>query len=498
MAALTLAETLATEATAMAAGWSQEQLLKAAGEGLGVAIARYFPRPGSIIGYLGKGHNAGDALVALRTLRDQFGWEIAIRCAFPLADFAPLVSQQWIELGSPLPLDSAPRWRDLKYPLVLLDGLLGSGGAGPLRAPLIDLAEEMACLRQTAGARVAAVDLPSGIDPDSGEISPHTVTADVTFMIGNAKRGLLNGHAAAATGALAIVPVDALTLQQTGERELISPFTLACGKSPRPFNFHKGMAGRIAILAGSDAYSGAAVLAASGALRAGGGLIILFVPATAHAQISAKCPPEIIVRPIHHPLEVLEFRFDALAVGCGLGELTQPVAAGLLDLITHSNTPTVLDADALNLIARHNPAQIFTDRQVLTPHPGEFARLAPDLCDLPRESAARQFADRFPATLLLKGCRSLITRQGQPLWSNATGTPGMATGGQGDILTGVIAARLATGDSPVEAAALSAWLCGRSAEIALQQAHLSEQSLTPSDVLHFLGAAFKDWQCSRR
>ena len=160
--------------------------------------------------------------------------------------------------------------------------------------------------------------------------------------------------------------------------------------------------------------------------------------------------------------------------------------------------PAVIDADALNLIARSGMTGILAERHVITPHPGEFRRLAPDLAGLPRESAARAFADRIPATLLLKGCRTLVTRRGQPLWCNATGHPGMATGGQGDLLAGVIGARLAIGDPPLEAAALAAWLCGRSAEIALNEPAISEESLTPSDVSRHLGGAFLDWKCTRR
>lgn len=498
MAAVTLAEMLSMEAAAMARGWTEEQLLDAAGERLGIAIGRHFPQAGSVVGYLGKGHNAGDTLVALRVLRDRFGWEISIRSGYRMETCAALTVRKWNELGSPEPLESRPNWRDHQRPLVLLDGLLGSGAAGPLREPLIPLADEMADLRRSAGARVAAVDFPSGIDADTGEIFPNNVTADITFMIGNAKRGLLHSHAAAATGALAIVPVDALTTHRRGDCELISPLTLECGKKPRDFDFHKGMAGRIAILAGSENYTGAAVLAASGALRGGGGLITLFVPAHVHAVIAAKCPPEIIIRGFHNPRELLEFRFDALAVGCGLGEMTDSAAEGLLDLIAKSPAPTVVDADALNLIARSGRVGILSEMHILTPHPGEFVRIAADLKDLPREEAARQFADRTRSTLLLKGCRTLVTGRGQTLWCNATGTPAMATGGQGDVLTGVIAARLAIGDSPMEAAALSAWLCGRSAEIALNEPHLSEESLTPSDVLHFLGAAYQDWKSGGR
>lgn len=498
MSAVTLAQTRTLEAEAKANGWSEEQLLNLAGGRLGRAIARHFPHPGTVIGYLGKGHNAADTLVALKILRDEFGWKIATRFAFPRVDLAPLTRQKWEELASDPPLERSPAWRDLEPPLLLLDGLLGSGTSGALRPPLVRFAEEMAILRESAGARIAAVDLPSGIDADTGEIPPHTVIADVTFMIGNAKCGLLSGHAAAATGALALVPVEPLTAIFPGTRDLICPQTLDFGKAPRPFDFHKGEAGRVAIVAGSESYSGAAVLAATGALRGGSGLITLFVRASDHSLIAAKCPPEIIVRGIRNPREVLDFRFDSLVVGCGWGETTSEEEAGLLDLIENSTVPTVIDADAIHLIARSGKLGMLTARHLLTPHPGEFARLAPDLAQLPREEAARRFADRYSATLLLKGCRTLVTHHATPLWCNSTGTPAMATGGQGDLLAGVIGARLAIGDSPVEAAALGAWLCGRGAEIALHDTALSEESLTPSDVLRFLGAAFRDWQKSTR
>ena len=498
MSALTLAETLASEAAAKANGWSEEQLLNLAGERLGRAIGRFFPKIGTVIGYLGKGHNAGDALVALRILRDEFGWKIAARLAFPITECAPLTRKKWDEVGILVPLDRSPAWRDFERPLILLDGLLGSGTSGALREPLVQLAKEMATLRLRAGARIAAVDLPSGIDPDSGRISADTVTADVTFMIGNAKQGLLSAESAAATGALAVVPVEPLTASGSGVREIISPQTLHFGKAPRPFDFHKGMAGRVAVVAGSEAYPGAAVLAATGALRAGGGLVTLFVPSSVRSLIATMCPPEIIIRGYQNPSQVLESRFDSLVVGCGLGEMDPDTGHGLLVLISNSTVPTVVDADALNFIARSAAMGIFSKNHILTPHPGEFARLAPTLVELQREEAARQFTDRCPAVLLLKGCRTLVTQSGAPVYHNSTGTPAMATGGQGDLLAGVIGARLAIGDSAVEAAVLSAWLCGRAAEIAMQDANTSEQSLTPSNVLRHLGGAFEDWRTSCR
>ncbi len=497
MGAVTTAEMRAMEAMAVSEGWSEARLLDLAGRRLGHALAAVFPGPGTVIGYLGKGHNAGDAIVAMRVLQETYGWHTAARPAFSTDDFAPLTAEVWRQASQPV-LDKLPNWRELRRPLILLDGLLGIGASGALREPLTALAREMAWLRNHAGARVVAVDLPSGVDPDTGEITAGAVTADLTFMIGAAKRGLLTAAAANATGALAIVPVEPLTPPPGGDLNLISPLAIDAGKSPRPFDFHKGMAGKVAILAGSPAFTGAAVLAASGALHGGAGLIHLHVPPAAAAAITAKCPPEIIVHAGADPLELLESGPDALVIGPGLGPVSGRFATGLLELLARARVPAVLDADALNFLAQLGKPELWQASHVITPHPGEFRRLAPDLAELPRESAARQFVDRHPVTLLLKGCRTLVTRHGETLWCNATGTPGMASGGQGDVLAGVLGALLAAGHPPVIAAALAAWRCGRAAELALNHPAVSEESLTPSAVLAHLGGACRDWQQNRR
>lgn len=497
MRTVTIAGALESEAKAKSEGWSEEQLLELAGQNLAIALSRFFPQPGLMVGYLGKGHNAGDALVALRILRDFHGWAIHLRTGYPIEEMAPLTQAKWRELGEPVPLKTCPI-PPPKGPLVLLDGLLGTGAKGPIRDPLSRLAGEMETLRQTIGARVASIDLPSGIDADSGEIADGAVTADITFMIGNPKLGLLSGIAVRATGALACVPVLPLASACSLDLELVAPQIFHFGKQPRPFDFHKGMAGRVAIFAGSREYPGAAVLAASGALRGGGGLVTLFVPSAAHAAVSARCPAEIIVRPCDDAEEVLASRFDSLVVGCGLGEMDAPSARSLFTLIENSPAPVVVDADALNIVAKAGKTGILSDRHVITPHPGEFRRLAPDLADLTRENAASRFAARIPAVLLLKGARTLVTQAGHSLRVNSTGTPAMATGGQGDLLAGVIGARLAVGDNPLDAATLAAWVCGHSAELALNSPGLSEESLLPSDVLRFLGTAFNDWRSARR
>ncbi len=492
MKAITVGEMRSLEESAMQDGWSEEALMDAACERLARAISRAFPAPGTIVAYAGKGHNAGDAFFALRVLRDRFRWKIAIRAAFPMEQWAPLTWRKFEELAAEAPLPSPPDWDLADRPLVLLDALVGIGAKGALRSPLLELAGEMNALRQDAGARIAALDVPSGVDPDSGIIQPGAVTADLTFMIGAPKRGLLRGHAADATGALHLVHVPVLTPPADGDLRLISPHSIPSACDPRPFDFHKGKAGRVGILAGSREYSGAAILAASGALAGGAGLVTLHLPAEVLPLVAGRLPPEIIVRTCQDPGEILEPAYDALVIGCGLHSTDEGFRDALRAAIRRSTLPTVLDAEALNLLSGEDLARL-GENHLLTPHPGEFRRLAPDLSDAAREEAAHAFADRTSSTLLLKGCRTVVTRKGAPLWINPTGNPGMATGGQGDLLSGVLGALLAIGNPPLEAAAIGAWVCGRAAERALLEPEVSPQSLLPTDVRRHLGGAFRDW-----
>jgi len=491
MGAVTADEMRALEEAAFRQGATPASLMMKAGRRLGLAVARMFPRAGTAVAYLGKGHNAGDALVALGVLKNA-GWRIAVRAGWPLAECAELTRAMFEALEGVEVLDTAPDVAEVSRPLVLLDGLLGIGARGGPRGVLAALADEMNGLRRTAGARIVAVDLPSGVDPDSGEVHAHAVEADLTLTIGAPKRGLLGSGAVNLVGALGLVPVEELPVPMAGPGDLamISPWTLAAGREPRSFDFHKGLAGRVGVLAGSASYSGAAVLAATGALRGGAGLVTLHVPPEAYAVIAAKCPPEVMVRPISRPQELLEGRWDSLVVGPGLGAME---GADLRELLERCSVPAVIDADALNALAKCGGVEGLPAHHILTPHPGEFARLAPDLADRSREEAARLFADRHAPVLLLKGARTLVTARDEPLWCNATGTPGMATGGQGDVLSGVIGALLAGGAESLAAVALGAWLCGRASERALADG-ASEESILAGDTAAHLGGAFRDWR----
>jgi len=482
MRAVTVAEMRAIEAKSMAAGMSEAELMARAGDALGHALGNAFPENGTAVAYVGKGHNAGDALIALRVLRDSFGWEVAVRAAYPQDEWAPLTKEQLQDLGTVDSVRAAPGL------LLLLDGLLGIGAKGAPRGSIADLIVEMDFLRRTRGAAIAAVDLPTGTDPDSGEVFSIAVAADATFMIGAAKRGLLLGCAADATGALHLVPVEGLETEGSGDMELIAPQTMGFGKSPRSFDFHKGKAGRVAIVAGSSQFTGAALLSALGAVRTGGGLVTLHAPSSACDAIRSRLPLEAMLSPCDDPAILLTERYDAVVVGPGLGKMDDGFADGLAELIAAAKTPTVIDADALDLISERGIK--LSKLHVLTPHPGEFARLAHGLSGLSREDAARSFVSETEAVLLLKGCRTIVAKNGNPLRINSTGTPAMSNGGQGDLLSGVLGALLAGGMDTFDAAALGAWLCGRAAEISFSE---NGSPSTATDTAAHLGLAMQDW-----
>lgn len=498
MKAVTSEEMRRAESTAIAAGWTEGALLRMAGKRLGWAIGRFFPNPGTAVAYLGKGHNAGDVVVALGVLQHEFGWNIAARCAFPQSEWAPLLREVWEEAGGIPVLLEKPQPAESHGPLLLIDGLAGIGLLGALRDPLSSLVREIACLRRNHGAIVAAADVPSGLNADSGCANGDAVVADATFTIGTMKTGLLESAAVDFTGSLVLVPVEPLAAAGAGGPIAIAPQSMSIPWFPRPHETHKGRSGHVSILAGSSEYPGAAVLCATAALRAGAGLVFLHVPHDALDRVIPRCPPEVIVRGVDMPDEAFECQADAFVAGCGLGAWGRMWSEQLTCRICEESRPVVIDADALNAFAESGGLESLGPHHVLTPHPGEFCRLAPDLAQSPRDESARTFVERVNATLLLKGARSVVAQRGSPLHINTTGHPGMATGGQGDWLAGSIGALLAGGQSPLHAACLGAWLAGRCGEIGIHHHNHSQESLCPADFPHWIGPACHDWRSASR
>ncbi len=492
----TSAEMKALEERAFAEGVSAEALMEEAGRKIAEAVGQFCPGAGRCLVFFGKGHNGGDALVAARHLVGRH-WKVELRPAFPPETWSELTRKMHAALAASMRnFEEAVWFQQRPRALVVLDGLLGIGASGPLREPILRAAREINALRIASHARVFALDLPTGLDADTGAADADAVVADSTLAIGFAKRGLLADNATHFVGRLAVLPLEELNRHaaDAGNEVVAAPAELAWLLPRRGFDLHKGACGRVGILAGSRGLTGAARLAAEACVRSGAGLITLFVTEDIHAVMAAATAPEVMVHPVKSYLEVLDIELDAFAIGPGLGLAR---AAEVRQVIERARQPMVVDADALNILAAsmHQLARSAGPR-LLTPHPGEMARLLWEgegrmaQRDKPRCEVVREFTARHPVTLLLKGARTLIGQRDQPLSYNTTGSPGMATGGMGDVLTGVCAALAGQGLALYDTARLGAWLCGRAAELAISHGRESEESLTPGAVLASLGPAF--------
>jgi len=480
------------EEAAFARGITAEALMEQAGEGIARAVVRFFPRPGKCIVFAGKGHNAGDAFVAARWLA-QWGWQIETRLVFGEKDLSPLTSKKLNELvASAVSADKPSALRTAHATTIILDGLLGLGAHPPLREPIRGACREINSLGEN-GASVVAIDLPSGLDGESGEADADAVRANFTISVGGAKSGLVADNAIDFVGRLEVVRLDELRVHDLPgiERgaETATGDSLRDLLPRRNYSAYKNQFGRIGIVAGSRGFTGAAIMSSLGALRAGAGLVELFVPEEIYEILAGASAPEVMVKPVKSYADLLKEPIDVWAVGPGLGKSH---AKEILQLIRDATAPMVIDADGLNILAEDMETlkQVHGPR-LLTPHPGEMQRIFPHE-KMSRAQVANEFCAKYAVTLLLKGSRTIVAESGQPLSYNTTGNPGMATGGMGDVLTGVCAAILGAKLSPNDAARLGAWLSGRAAELAVSVGHASEESLLPSDVLNHLGAAFTD------
>ena len=489
---LTCAAMKALEARAFSEGVSADALMEEAGLQIARAVRQFFPRPGVCIAVFGKGNNGGDALVAARHLA-LWDWDVRLVAAYPDAEWGPLPKAKFAAATGCRRAEIGQVGAIAGDPLVVLDGLLGIGARGELREPLSGLTRAINQRRHRSNAVVFALDLPTGLDGDTGAAAPACIVADHTLTVGFAKRGLVADAAANFTGRLSVLPLRELTarLDATNADEVVvTPAVLAPLLPRRDFDTHKGDCGRVGILAGSHGYLGAAVLCSAACVRAGAGLVTLYAPRDVADLLAIKVMPEVMVRALPSQGELLEQRHDVLAIGPGLGA---PSWVDVASLVRKISQPIVLDADGLNVIASDiGVLAEAAGERVLTPHPGEMERLVPGSLGRPRREVVESFTRRFPATLLLKGARTIVGKAGAPLSFNTTGNPGMATGGMGDVLTGVIAALIGQRVRPSDAARLGAWLGGRASEIAISHGGESEESLTPSRMLDFLGAAFRD------
>ena len=484
------------EEAAFARGVSAAALMEEAGRGIANVVRQFAPRAGSLVLFLGKGNNAGDALVAAQELVAD-GWILYARFSGEPAAMKALPRHHLAVLGSLVRiLEDTTTYDFPAGPIVSLDGLLGIGAQGPMKPELQVLAREMNTLRAQRHALTIAMDIPSGLDGDHGDACEDAVEADVTAVVAQVKAGLLEDGADHYVGRIALVPLQELS-QTTGDAqaEVLTPRLLRTWLPRRANDMHKGEAGRIGILAGSPGFLGAAELACRGAIRAGAGLVTLLVKEEVYPLIAPRMPAEVMVKMIDDYRDVLEMRFDALAIGPGLGFAHEKE---VVEVLKRSKTPMIVDADALTMLAQRPEVLDETGKlpRLMTPHPGEMERLLrnfPGWHGMSRRMLVESLTASAPGrTLLLKGTRTVIGTHGQPTLFNATGHPGMASGGMGDVLSGVCATFAAQHLTLHQAAGLGAWLCGRAAERFVTEEGAAMEAVGASDVTAHLGGALPD------
>lgn len=473
-------------------GVSAEPFMDEAGRQCADAISDFFPKSGYATIFCGKGNNGGDALVVGRILKER-GWKVELHFTDGRENRSPLAQKKLSEFDETASAEREPATRHH----ILVDGLLGIGATGDLRGSVRDAADLLNRLRESQFATCFAIDIPTGLDADTGVPYEGAVIADVTLSITAAKIGFASEASLNHVGRLVEIPLS-IPIPQTEEVETTKQFLFPSNLRPRLkrrlFGSHKGDSGRVIILAGSPGLTGAAILTALGASRSGAGLITLLVPEEAYPVIAATAPVEVMVQSISDYDEISTMRADALAIGPGLGTVHGHKKTGqLLDLMTSLPAPMVIDADGLNLLSENKESlENLPSNRILTPHPGELARLSDESGD--RNSLTRKLADEWGLTLLHKGSRTTIASPGQKLEINSTGTPGMASGGMGDVLTGVCASLIAQGMTPHDAACIGSWLLGRAAEIAIRESRVAPESISAVAVAEHIGMAMLELQ----
>ncbi|MDF2378280.1 MAG: NAD(P)H-hydrate dehydratase [Verrucomicrobiales bacterium] len=484
---VTCEQMAAAEARLFATGVSAEPLMNEAGGKCAEAIRQFFPRPAEAVIFCGKGNNGGDALVVARWLK-RWGWEVTIHYSHGRDDLSELALKKRDEWEAEPETTGVPR----ENSLILVDGLLGIGATGSLRGRILSSAQRLNERRNKQFGTCFAIDIPTGLNADTGESGEGAVTADYTLSISCPKAGFAADAALSRIGRLVEIPLEIPVPEADDSIRFLFPSNLNSRLPRRSFDQHKGDSGRVLIIAGSRGLTGAAVLSALGASRSGAGLTTVCVPEEIYPIVAGQCPAEVMVRPVSSIREALEFQHDVVAIGPGLGRNRD---RSVIEALLHHEKPMVVDADALNALAGAgiSPKRLPSDR-LLTPHPGELARLTNRSGN--RNELTRNLADEWGITLLHKGSRTAIATPGHPLELNTTGHPGMASGGMGDVLTGTCASLIGQGVSLHDSAALGSWLLGRAAEIARDSEEIAPESVSAVIVAESLGKALRSLRLS--
>lgn len=475
----TAAEMAALDRAAVEDGATTERtLIEVAGREVARRVQVHAPE-GPVVALVGSGHNGADALVALRTLK-AWGREVrAVRAGSAAPD--PPVAIGWdIALLPPEDLEEAARGAS-----VILDGVLGTGVTGPPREPQATLIQRL----NELPVRRVAVDGPSGADFTTGAVPGACVQADLTVTLGWPNLGLLRHPARRYCGRIEGVEIGFPPPATAMGARAITARWVRGMLVARPPDAHKGRAGYLALVAGQEGMAGASLLGGRSALRGGIGILKVVSDPANRVIVQRAIPGAIFVPWSDSPAVGSAVAWcDALAVGPGLGRGQKRRALVERVLRNREHRPAVVDADGLSAFEENADAlaELVTEKDVVTPHPGELSRLIGEsqdaiLSDPPGMASAT--AERLGCVVLLKGAPSVVAGDGGPVRVTTVGGPALAAGGTGDVLTGLIGAYLAVGMTPADAAAAALLLTGVAASRVEQpEGHLASDvpDLIPS------------------
>ena len=455
----------------------------------------------------GRGNNGGDGFVVARTLL-QRGIDTIVFVIGSVSDIRGDARTNLDVLGrlgvTVVEIADEQSWElhfsEISQCTLIVDAIFGTG----LRSPLAGMLETVVADVNASDIPIVSIDLPSGASADTPQLIGDCIDASMTVTLAAPKLPLVLPPGEAFAGDVVIadigIPYEVIDALEGPRLDLLTPEQVAESIEPRTADSHKGDFGRVTVIAGSRGKTGAAHLAAMGALRSGAGLVTVATPASLLPIVAASAP-ELMTEPLTETADgviaaaavdrVLQMRHDVIACGPGLGR-SPAVADFVRGLLERTTAPLVLDADALTVLA-DDPARLMgrEDRDVIiTPHPGEMARLAGvSIEDVQsnRIELATTFATTHRVYVVLKGHRTVIATPDGRAFINPTGNPGMATAGTGDVLTGVIAAWLAQLLDADAACRLGVFVHGLAGDLA--EAAEGQVSMTATDLLRQLGNA---------
>jgi len=460
---------------------------------------------------IGPGNNGGDGLVAARYLHD-WGARVSLYLFTQRPPDDPnfkLVQERgvsYIEItqdGNLGKLDELLMSAD-----TVIDALFGTGKSRPLRGVFMQAMDLVGrAKKKRADLGIIALDLPSGLDADTGAVDPVCLHADYTITLGFPKPGLFNSPGKERAGEITVADIGIPPyLAERVNSELLTREWAKSVLPQRPLEANKGSFGKVLVVAGSINYIGAAYLACTGAIRVGAGLVTLATPASLQPILASKLT-EVTYLPlpesrhgivssgaakvIHQQIN----EYDVLLLGCGLGQ-SQAALRFVGSTLFRGNVilpPLVLDADALNNLARiPDWWRQLTSDVILTPHPGEMARLvgvSVDEVQQDRQGIAQRVALDWQKTVILKGAYTVIASPDGQLRVSPTANPGLASAGTGDVLSGIIAGLLAQGLSFADAAALGVYLHAEAGEVV--RTELGDAGMVATDLLPVLPRVIK-------